>query len=165
MASYLGQLDLPRGFRNNNPGNLIQTNINWVGKIPLSENTDTRFEQFETMVWGFRAMMKDLYSDVKKGSNTVTKLINEYAPEHENNTYSYIQFVSNRIGVTPNEVLNLSSSNIKELAKAITIQENGIAFENLIEENDLNEAERLAKLDYEALKKKTCSQCGQLLQE
>ena len=163
MANYLGQTDLPRGFRNNNPGNLIQTTIKWQGKIPLSENSDSRFEQFQAMKWGFRAMMKDIFTDVKRGSNTIEKLINEYAPSHENDTYSYIQFVANRVGVEPKETINLTSGKMKQLARAIAIYENGFAYADLIEDSDVNEAEQLANLDYEAIKKKVCLQCGHLL--
>ena len=36
--SYLNNSALPRGLRNNNPGNLVQTSIAWLGKVPLSQN-------------------------------------------------------------------------------------------------------------------------------
>ena len=40
MSSFLGRKELTRGIRNNNPGNLVLTNIAWQGKIPNSQNTE-----------------------------------------------------------------------------------------------------------------------------
>ena len=54
--SYLNRTDLPRGIRNNNPGNLIYTTIAWEGKISYANNRDwsgtptnivKKFEQFK----------------------------------------------------------------------------------------------------------------------
>jgi len=39
-----------RGLRNNNPGNLEKRSTPWQGKVPHSQNTDGRFEQFESML-------------------------------------------------------------------------------------------------------------------
>ncbi|MFB9098400.1 hypothetical protein ACFFVF_17995, partial [Flavobacterium jumunjinense] len=72
---------------------MIQTNIPWKGKVPLSQNTDTRFEQFYELRYGIRALMLDLYNDFYKGKNTVTQLISEFAPHFENNTDAYIRSV------------------------------------------------------------------------
>ncbi|WP_310560619.1 hypothetical protein [Flavobacterium sp.] len=115
-----------RGIRNNNPGNLVSTNIAWQGKIPLSKNTDGKFEQFVSMELGIRAMFKDLINDINKGKNTVRKLINEYAPPSENNTSQYIKDVCKSIGVTPDQKISFVNSKfLLMLGKAIIKKENG----------------------------------------
>jgi hypothetical protein len=92
-----------RGLRNNNPGNLKYTAIDWQGKIPIKQNKDKVFEQFENLSFGLRAMMKDLIHDINKGKNTVKKLISEYAPSSENNTTAYVNQVCKSIGVGQDE--------------------------------------------------------------
>lgn len=48
---------LPRGIRNNNPGNIVKTKTVWQGEI---ECKDTKFECFESPFWGIRAMVRVL---------------------------------------------------------------------------------------------------------
>jgi hypothetical protein len=127
--SFIGQLQLPRGIRNNNPGNLVKTALAWKGKIPHSENTDSRFEQFIEYRYGVRALLKDVINDINKGQNTITKLITEWAPAHENNTEAYIQFVANIVGINPGATLRTEKETLRKLAKAIVMKENGKAYE------------------------------------
>jgi len=115
-----------RGIRNNNPGNLILTTIGWQGKIPFPQNTDGKFEQFATMEYGIRAMLKDLINDIGKGKNTVRKLIHEYAPAFENNTTAYINSVAKSLGVAPDAKLTrINGAFLLLLARAIIKVENG----------------------------------------
>ncbi|TRX29648.1 hypothetical protein FNW25_01430 [Flavobacterium franklandianum] len=117
---------LARGIRNKNPGNLVLTNIAWFGKISGKNNTDGKFEQFETIEYGIRAMFKDLVNDINKGKNTVRKLINEYAPPSENNTTQYIKDVSQSIGVKADDVItSINQDFLLKLGKAIIRKENG----------------------------------------
>lgn len=117
---------LARGIRNNNPGNLVITSIAWQGKIPSKSNTDGKFEQFETMELGIRAMFKDLVNDINKGKNTVRKLINEYAPPSENNTSQYIKDVCQSIGVKADDVItSINQEFLLKLGKSIIRKENG----------------------------------------
>lgn len=125
-------MKIPRGIRNANPGNLILTNIPWRGKVPNKENTDRKFEQFRDtdgvpgIVWGIRAMMMDVWGDIKKdGKNTLNKLIPEYAPSHENNTKAYIKTLSQNIGIGPDDKLVVSQKTLCALAKWISRVENG----------------------------------------
>lgn len=140
MTSYLNSTipNLPRGLRNNNPGNLIQTNIPWNGKVPLSQNTDSRFEQFYELRYGIRALMLDLYNDFYKGKNTVTQLISEFAPHFENNTDAYINSVINGIG--SNVIGTLTEEKLIGLSKAIVLMENGVKYKNYITDNDYKQA-------------------------
>ena len=122
--SYLGQTNLPRGIRNNNPGNLIKTSISWMGK--LTPSGDTRFEQFEKFVYGLRAKIRDLRGDIKnKGKNTLELLIYEYAPPFENNTESYINNVSQRTGFARKQILQGTKEELRLITKAMAISENG----------------------------------------
>lgn len=141
FTSYLGNSNLPRGLRNNNPGNLVQTSISWQGKVPLSQNTDSRFEQFYELRYGIRALMRDIISDYGKGSNTITAIISEFAPAFENNTAGYINTVSNMIGIAHNAIMpSLTKELLVGLCKAIVYVENGAGFSNYISDKDYQDA-------------------------
>lgn len=113
-----------RGIRNNNPGNIVKSNTAWQGKVALNKNTDSRFEQFVSMQYGIRALMKNVITWVNRGENTIEKLIKKWAPEFENNTAGYIQRVSSEVGVGPREVLKLDKNQMISLAKAVVKVEN-----------------------------------------
>lgn len=126
MNSFLKLKNLPRGLRNNNPGNLQKTTIKWLGKVPLNQNTDPRFEQFLSIEYGIRAMAIDIIGDIAKDKkNTLTKLINEYAPSFENNTGAYIKSVSKHVGLEPNAKIPLSYDFLFKLIRAKINVENG----------------------------------------
>ncbi len=141
-ANYLKRTDLPRGIRNNNPGNLRKTNIGWQGEV--KPGTDPGFEQFENMVYGLRALMIDVIGDMREGKNTLRKLINEFAPASENNTTAYVQSVSKYLGIGPDVVLNESETLIKKLIRGIVMVENGKAH-TYVTDADINAAFRLVK--------------------
>lgn len=115
----------PRGIRNNNPGNLIFTNINWTGKLPKEQNKDRRFEMFITPEYGIRAMIKDLKNDIEKGKNTVPALMTEYAPRFENNTDAYIQTVCKDLKVSATAKLLPTKNTLRLLVHSISRVENG----------------------------------------
>ena len=127
----------PRGERNNNPGNLVKTNINWQGKVENDRNSDGRFEQFYEMKFGVRALIKDILNDIKKGKNNLTSLISEFAPKHENHTDAYINQVAKATGLSATQVINPSYQNIRAIVKAIAQVENG---KPIITDNDFNQA-------------------------
>ena len=118
---------LPRGIRNNNAGNLVQTNIQWQGKVPRALNTDSRFEQFYLPEYGLRALIKDILNDYNvDGKKSVAALISEFAPTFENNTAAYIQSVSNKLGVISTEDARLNDPvNLIIFVKAVVDHENG----------------------------------------
>jgi hypothetical protein len=127
-----------RGLRNNNPGNLKLTSIPWQGKIPKSENKDKDkvFEQFTSIPFGLRAMLKDLINDISKGKNTVKKLISEYAPSTENNTTSYINSVCKSIGVTQDQkITSVNRKFLTLLARAILRVELGNAHKEITDKD------------------------------
>lgn len=95
-----------RGIRNNNPLNIIKGN-NWQGE--RNPQTDKRFEEFESMEYGIRAGFIIMRNNMKESlpkyrqCNTLRKLITRWAPPSENNTAKYIEFVSKKSGLHPDE--------------------------------------------------------------
>lgn len=129
-----------RGLRNNNPGNLIRTSSAWKGKIPFPQSKDLKMEQFTSVVFGLRAMYKDLINDINKGKNTVKKLIYEYAPPNENDTMNYVNQVCKSIGVQPDQVITkVNNEFLLLLGRAIIKVELG-SDHKLISESDLSAA-------------------------
>lgn len=125
--SYLGQSGLPRGMRNNNPGNLKISGSPWQGKISVKQNTDGTFEQFTSYVWGLRAMIK-LLRDTYIGKwnlRTLSAIISKYAPNTENDSQAYINFVSQKTGIGPYQQVNTDYHTMKKIVKAMAEMENG----------------------------------------
>lgn len=115
-----------RGFRNNNWLNIRISNNNWQGK--RANNTDGEFEQFETPELGIRAAARNIRTYGQRGLQTVKDIISTWAPASENNTASYIQNVAFRMGVDPNQTLDLNDTDtMVKLISAMTISENGRA--------------------------------------
>ena len=115
-----------RGFRNNNWLNIRISNNNWQGK--RANNTDGEFEQFETPELGIRAATRNIRTYGQRGIQTVKDIISTWAPASENNTASYIQNVASRMGVDPNQTLDLNDTDtMVKLISAMTISENGRA--------------------------------------
>lgn len=114
----------PRGRRNNNWGNLRLTNTNWQGKVT---GTDTDFETFDTAENGVRAAAKQIQTYITRdGVDTITSIINKWAPTNENNTQGYIQRVAQITGYNPNEKISATDSEkIKNILKAIFTVELG----------------------------------------
>lgn len=144
MSKSLSNLAKSRGLRNNNPGNLILTNIAWQGKIPNKQNKDGHFEQFQDIYWGIRAMLLDVINDIKKGKNTVRKLITEYAPPHENNTEAYISHVAKSLKISADTKFQaINGAFLFQLAKAIISKENKAEEIHLITDDDIKKAVKM----------------------
>lgn len=121
----VSQKTYARGIRSNNPGNLIKTNIKWKGKVTHNINKDSRYEAFYTAHDGIRAMIMDVRNDIEKdGTNTVRKLITEYAPKFENPTQNYIDHIAASLKIGPDDTI--IPSHYLELAKALILFENGV---------------------------------------
>jgi hypothetical protein len=117
---------IPRGLRNNNPGNIRNSSDNFVGEMQPS--TDSSFKQFVDMAHGYRAMFVMLNTYINKGYNTIAKIINRWAPSSDgNNTESYITNVSNRTGINRNQILTPDNGEeIIKIVAAMSKSENGI---------------------------------------
>lgn len=119
-------MSLPRGVRNNNPGNL-----NFAGQAGASKEAgpNGRFAVFGSMQEGVAALVKQIGLYVGRGKNTIRKIIETYAPSNENDTGAYINAVSKSVGIAPDAPLDPNNANqIIALVKAITTHENGAGF-------------------------------------
>ncbi|EMJ4547592.1 hypothetical protein R5R04_003688 [Klebsiella aerogenes] len=114
----------PRGVRNNNPGNLEASSSNpWVGQT----GSDGRFAKFETPEHGIRALGRNLLSYQHQGIDTVSDIINRWAPPSDNNdTAAYIKSVCAQLGVKADQPLDASNPDtLQALCAAIIKHENG----------------------------------------
>ncbi|ELM7732763.1 hypothetical protein Q2P25_001449 [Escherichia coli] len=119
-----GSGDSARGIRNNNPGNLEYSKTNpWIGQT----GDDGRFAKFETPEHGIRALGRNLLSYQRQGIDTVSDIINRWAPPSDNNnTDAYIKAVCAQLGVTADQQLDASNPDtLKALCAAIIHHENG----------------------------------------
>lgn len=138
--SFLNRQDLPVGLRNNNPGNIVRTNITWGGEIPHSQSTSTKFEQYTELRWGIRAMMRNIITKINKGNNTINGIITSWAPASDNNdTNSYINTVVSVLGLNRLAVIEPTEEVVVALAKIITRVENG-SKASLVTDSDYRDA-------------------------
>lgn len=124
VAGGESSADGPRGVRNNNPGNLEASSSNpWVGQT----GSDGRFAKFETPEHGIRALGRNLISYQRQGIDTVSDIINRWAPPSDNNdTTAYIKAVCAQLGVTADQPLDASNPDtLQALCAAIIKHENG----------------------------------------
>lgn len=116
--------ELPRGIRNNNPGN-IEKGTAWNGMA--SNQPDSRYITFKSPEYGIRAMARILRTYREKhGLTSVFQIINRWAPPTENPTQKYIEFVAKRLGVSPTEALAFTDGEVGNLIAAIIKFENGV---------------------------------------
>jgi len=90
--------------------------------------SDTGFQQFNTPEEGIAAMDKNLevYGS-KHGINTLRGVISRYAPSTENDTENYINEVSKRTSIKPDDKIDLSNPAVRHiLSGAMMIQEKGV---------------------------------------
>ena len=121
----------PRGYRNNNPGNIIITSTPWLGEIFPNDGV---YKRFVTMPMGYRAMFMNLDAYLKSGYNTIRKIITRWGDPKQDKT-GYINFVATRAGVNPDEVVSFGRPTVmKNIAAAIARFENG-------QEPNLNDVE------------------------
>jgi len=117
---------VPRGIRNNNPGNIEDGSF--AQSQPGYRGSDGRFAIFETPEAGVNAQSALLGSYGARGINTISGIINRWAPAADNNnTAAYVAAVSKMTGLDPNQPLDMSDPNIRmKLATAIGKYENGV---------------------------------------
>lgn len=117
---------LPRGIRNNNPGNIRKSDTPWQG-LAADQSGDPDFATFATPVDGIRALARTLitYQD-KHHLRTVRAIISRWAPPMENPTEGYIDAVCEALGVGPNDELDLHTyAHLEPLVRAIIRHECG----------------------------------------
>lgn len=113
--------DLPRGIRNNNPGNIeYSAGVDWLGQV----GSDGRFIIFEHPVYGIRAMVRILRTYAGRGITRLDEIIATWAPPHENDTPGYIRFVAQRSGLGARQ--EVAPADYPRLIDAMIFKENGI---------------------------------------
>lgn len=118
----------PRGYRNNNPGNIRELpgdKTDWVGERTTDD--DPAFEEFETPADGFRALARTLLTYQRRHKlRTVSAIIARWAPPSENNTVAYVGFVCKALQVEPDEEIDVENrATLALLCNAIARKENG----------------------------------------
>lgn len=111
-----------RGIRNNNPLNIEYSAANnWLGQT----GTDGRFCTFVSPDYGIRAGAKLLDRYINEYQlTTVIQIISKWAPDFENPTTEYAEYVAMRMGVNP-YVETITSANIYQMVLAMIEFENG----------------------------------------
>jgi hypothetical protein len=116
-----------RGERNHNPCNLrFNTAIRWQG-LDEPPADDHGLCRFVDDAHGLRAGAKDILTKYRVDRlRTVRAIIDKYAPPNENNTESYIDYVSKSMGVSADAILGLAHEDtLFEFIKAVIDQEEG----------------------------------------
>lgn len=114
-------LAYPNSLERNNPGNIVKTAITWKGEV----DCDSKFECFESPYWGLRAMTKNVMAYYyTRDLHTIREIITRWAPPHENDTDMYVELVSYKLKIHPDEHFELSH-HLYPLVEAIIIMENG----------------------------------------
>jgi hypothetical protein len=124
--AYAGDPNAPRGIRNNNPGNLQQSGVQWEGKVA---SADPRYESFATPEAGIRALALNAQHLQANGAQTVADLIGQWSPAKENgqaNTQAYIGAVAQSMGVDPGAKVDLQDpAQLTAFTNAVIAHENG----------------------------------------
>ena len=119
---------ISRGLRNNNPLNIEKTKGGnpWLGEIVPS--ADSRFAQFKSMAYGYRAAFKLLNNYQRNyGLDSIRKMISRWAPSNENHTDAYVETVSNRSGVPANSRITTTNRDVMvPIVAAMSYVENGV---------------------------------------
>jgi len=114
-------MSIPRGIRNCNPGN-IRLGQSWQGMAAMQ--TDPSFVQFLSPEYGIRAIAKIMLTYASNGIDTISGIINRWAPPSENDTGAYVQAVAEQCSVAPTDAVDMKSV-LPGLVRAIIQHENG----------------------------------------
>lgn len=86
----------------------------------------TGFQRFNTPQEGLAAIDQNLQAYGAKGINTIEKIISTWAPPSENNTQAYVASVAQRLGINPQQPLDMNNPAVRHaLTTAIMIHEKG----------------------------------------
>ncbi|CAO3446631.1 hypothetical protein [Azospirillum argentinense] len=120
-----------RPFRDNTP-KILRRGDDWLGLS--ATQTDTTFCQFDSPLYGLRALMRVLLNDRRKTDPhgrrivTIRQAISRLAPPSENDTAAYVNTVARRLGVDPDAPLDWGyAETLTGMARAIVTHENGRA--------------------------------------
>lgn len=109
--------------QNNNPLNIrFSSGNNWVGK---GADNGSGFEQFDTPEHGLRAGFKLMRNQIENGNDTISSLVNKWAPSGDNNNpVQYAQSVSKATGIPLDQKIDPNNpQQMTSIAKAMATQE------------------------------------------
>lgn len=124
LGVVMNKAGQPEGIRNNNPLNVRATNTQWNGQVGVDVNN---YVKFSTAADGIRAAAIIIrHYQQWYGLNTIRGIVERWAPPSENPTESYISYVSDKMGILPDEHLDLGNdSTLANLLAAMIGFENG----------------------------------------
>lgn len=121
-----GNPNVPRGYRNNNPLNIIDGSF--ARGQPGYEGTDGRFGRFASMDDGINAADRLLQSYADRGLNTPQSIIARWAPagDGDNNPSTYAATIARNLGVEPGAAIDMANPAVRrQLIDAMATVENG----------------------------------------
>lgn len=142
LLAQFSDSSLPRGLRNNNPGNLmipyklkdstkpnteenrVYNWIGWTGEIPLMQNSDRPYSQFYKKSDGIRAMIKQVkrYFDTY-GVTTIKGITDRY---DYTKTDSYSKSLETKTGINRFATISPNYYYLSRIIPAMAEVENGI---------------------------------------
>jgi len=131
---------LPRGLSNNNPLNIVISELAWLGKINLKDNTDGRFEQFMAPEYGYRAAVKNMRYYYDNEGRTNLKNIIERWNGLGLPSSNYIKYVSDKTGIgqtakIPRDFL-YNAEKLWPIIRSMAEWENDPKYSNLVKYSD-----------------------------
>lgn len=95
---------------NKNFGNIRNAGKRYKGEVTGDIKTNA-YKQFSSWLYGAAAVTAHLRRYINGNLfgnkvNTISKILNKYAPSFENNTTKYINFVANRAGINKDAILD-----------------------------------------------------------
>ena len=127
----------------NNPGNIE------IGQGYAGETGDTyadRFAVFDSPQMGVRALGSDLKTKIKRFDGDLFSIINQFAPDNENDTNNYYEYVKDQVGSD-----TITENDLGAVVRAIIKMENKpeIAAQYL-DDSIINEGLELAQMSFDA---------------
>ena len=127
----------------NNPGNIE------IGQGYAGETGDTyadRFAVFDSPQMGVRALGRDLKTKIKRFDGDLFSIINQFAPDNENDTNNYYEYVRDQVGSD-----TITENDLGAVVRAIIKMENKpeIAAQYL-DDSVINEGLELAQMSFDA---------------
>ncbi len=131
---FRNETSYPRGLRNNNPGNIVITKNDWRGKVPVAQNTDKKFEQFQTYQYGVRAMIVLLRNYIDRYQlKTINAIVNRWC-SGGCDLNVYVKVMTQSTGYAADQQLTANQETLKRLVRGIAQVEQGQPGEKLINE-------------------------------
>ena len=134
----------PLGIRDNNPWNLQQAHIQWLGLTPNQAPTGELV--FDNIVDGIRAGVKLCYTYQAEGKNTPLSFVTSFSPASAGNpTAQYVANVCQWTGFSFDQALDFhDTATLTAWARAIWRQEQGQEFADAITADEVSQGIALA---------------------